>query len=141
MLSKIYNGKALLSPAIEVFLRKVYWSNVKYLKRINPHRSIWSLFHVGLQLLLIKRGAPEALYNNPLSYVNFNDGLTEYEVGCVVEKGDFKALCGGIEKYRLEIDDIMKQRRMKCREWALEHFDKDKMFNDYIQLYNSMIYK
>lgn len=38
-LSSIYNGIALISPRIEVKLRKLYWSNVQSLKSLNPNKT------------------------------------------------------------------------------------------------------
>lgn len=37
MLSDLYNRIALLSPYVEVMLRKLYWSNVRRLKKFNPN--------------------------------------------------------------------------------------------------------
>lgn len=39
VLSSIYNGIALISPRIEVKLRKLYWSNIQRLKSLNPNKS------------------------------------------------------------------------------------------------------
>jgi len=39
MIGRLYQKIALLSPAIEVFLRKLYWHNITFLKKINPHNS------------------------------------------------------------------------------------------------------
>ncbi len=86
-------------------------------------------------------GSPESLYNNPNDYVSNKDGVKEYEVGSVVEKGDFLALCNGIERYRTDSSENKAIRREKCREWALENFDKDIRFKDYIKLYESILNK
>ncbi len=37
LISKIYNSLVLLSPRVEVMLRKLYWKNSKRLKKLNPH--------------------------------------------------------------------------------------------------------
>ncbi len=37
-ISRLYNTIAMLSPRMEVFLRKFYWKNVKYLGAYNPHK-------------------------------------------------------------------------------------------------------
>ena len=38
-ISRIYNKIAMLSPRMEVMLRKVYWKNVKRLGKYNPHKA------------------------------------------------------------------------------------------------------
>ena len=38
-ISSIYNRVAMLSPRIEVMLRKLYWKNVKRLGKFNPHKA------------------------------------------------------------------------------------------------------
>ncbi len=38
LLSEIFKRISLIHPLIEVFLRKLYWRNVKILKRLNPHK-------------------------------------------------------------------------------------------------------
>jgi len=38
-LSSIYNRIALISPRVEVMLRKTYWSNVQRLKKFNPNKT------------------------------------------------------------------------------------------------------
>lgn len=37
-LSSIYNKLALTSPYVEVMMRKLYWRNVKFLGKYNPHK-------------------------------------------------------------------------------------------------------
>lgn len=38
-LSQIYNKIALTSPFIEVMLRKIYWNNIRWLGKFNPHKT------------------------------------------------------------------------------------------------------
>lgn len=38
LISKIYTKIALLSPVIEVLLRKLYWSNIRIFKKYNPNK-------------------------------------------------------------------------------------------------------
>ena len=38
-LARLYNRLALLSPRVEVMLRKFYWKNIKRLGKYNPHKS------------------------------------------------------------------------------------------------------
>ena len=38
-ISSIYNRVAMLSPRIEVMLRKIYWKNVNRLGKFNPHKA------------------------------------------------------------------------------------------------------
>lgn len=39
MLSGLYNKLALISPRVEVLLRKVYWKNINLLCKFNPHKT------------------------------------------------------------------------------------------------------
>lgn len=40
MIGKLYDKIALLSPYVEVMMRKLYWHNVKYLRRYNPFKEV-----------------------------------------------------------------------------------------------------
>lgn len=39
VIAAIYNGLVLLSPHIEVMMRKLYWKNISRLKSLNPHKA------------------------------------------------------------------------------------------------------
>ena len=66
-------------------------------------------------------GSPEAVTN---------------ETGFVVEQGDIDGLVRAVK----EIEQRGKQHyRKACREHAEEHFDKDKCFDRYIELYNELL--
>lgn len=83
-------------------------------------------------------GAPEAIYD---SSVVENNGLEvsverleSYLTGTVVEQGDLKGVMSAVcsmRKNPLSADD--------CRKRAERCFDKDKCFNEYIELYNSLV--
>lgn len=61
-------------------------------------------------------------------------GALCYPTGMVVEQGDVEGMIRAIRELR--------QRPINanvCRQRAVEHFDKDKCFEEYIRLYESLI--
>ena len=58
--------------------------------------------------------------------------------GRVVEQGDVDGVVKAIEELCAEDRDTM---RKHCREYALEHFDRDKNYDKYIDLYENIIEK
>lgn len=56
--------------------------------------------------------------------------------GRVVEQGDVEGVVKAIEELCAEDRDTMRKR---CREYALEHFDRDKNYDKYIDLYENII--
>jgi len=42
-IGKMYKIIALISPCVEINLRKVYWKNIKFLKKFNPHKPSTSI--------------------------------------------------------------------------------------------------
>lgn len=67
-------------------------------------------------------GAPEAIDAN---------------TGAVVEKGNIEALCALIKHFR--IIDFKKNHSADCRKRAEDNFDKEKCFEKYIRLYESLL--
>lgn len=58
------------------------------------------------------------------------------QTGRVVEQGNIEQLVQAI--HELEKTD-REQIRQKCRDYAVEHFDKQKCFQKYIELYNNIL--
>lgn len=76
-------------------------------------------------------GTPSIVYNNTAQ-----PELITPEVGRIVENGDFDGLCSAIE----ELVGIGKKKMSTaCRKRAVEEYDKDKCFEEYVELYDSMI--
>lgn len=69
-------------------------------------------------------GSPEAV-----------DELT----GAVIEQGDLNALCEKIREFRLV--DFKHSHTDDCRKRAVEKFDKNKCFQKYIDLYESILFE
>lgn len=57
------------------------------------------------------------------------------ETGFVVDQGDLAAVVNILESTKVQ----NKFKEGICRKYALEHFNKDDRFNDYIQLYNIIL--
>lgn len=78
-------------------------------------------------------GSPEAISDTACEKVE-KAGAEYYPTGMVVEQGDVEGIIRCIRELR--------QRPISanvCRQRAVEHFDKDKCFEEYIRLYESLI--
>ena len=78
-------------------------------------------------------GSPEAICDTACEKVE-KAGAEYYPTGMVVEQGDVEGMIRSIRELR--------QRPINanvCRQRAVEHFDKDKCFEEYIRLYESLI--
>ena len=78
-------------------------------------------------------GSPEAICDTACEKVE-KAGAEYYPTGMVVEQGDVEEIIRSIRELR--------QRPISatiCRQRAVEHFDKDKCFEEYIRLYKSLI--
>lgn len=69
-------------------------------------------------------GSPEAIDEN---------------TGAVVEQGDLNALSETIKEF--QVLGFKQKHSVDCRKRAEEHFDKDKCFEKYIELYNGLLKK
>lgn len=67
-------------------------------------------------------GSPEAVDEN---------------TGAVIEQGDLDGLCAKIQEFKST--GFKQQHSTDCRKHAEEHFDKDKCFEKYIDLYESLL--
>ena len=56
--------------------------------------------------------------------------------GCVVEQGDLEGVVKAIEELCVEDRE---QLRKRCREYAIEHFDSNRNYEKYIDLYENII--
>lgn len=79
-------------------------------------------------------GTPVITYKTGGSPEAVND-----ETGVVVEQGDVKGMAAAIQRYKELSAEKFMQVRHVCRKRAEEHFDKDKCYNKYIELYNKLI--
>lgn len=79
-------------------------------------------------------GTPVIVYNSTAC-----PEIVTSETGYVADAKDENQVL----KYILEDselnEDIRIQRRTKCREYALNHFDKEKKYQEYLNLYNSIL--
>ena len=78
-------------------------------------------------------GSPEAIADAACEKED-KAGALRYPTGMVVEQGDVEGIIRSIRELR--------QRPISanvCRQRAVEHFDKDKCFEEYIRLYESLI--
>lgn len=78
-------------------------------------------------------GSPEAICDTACEKVE-KAGAEYYPTGMVVEQGDVEGIIRCIRE--------LKSRPINaavCRQRAVEHFDKDKCFEEYIRLYESLI--
>ena len=78
-------------------------------------------------------GSPEAIADVACE-LEYKTGALRYPTGMVVEQGDVEGIIRSIRELR--------QRPISanvCRQRAVEHFDKDKCFAEYIRLYESLI--
>ena len=78
-------------------------------------------------------GSPEAIADAACEKED-KAGALRYPTGMVVEQGDVEGIIRSIRELR--------QRPINanvCRQRAVEHFDKDKCFEEYIRLYESLI--
>lgn len=75
-------------------------------------------------------GTPVITYNTGGSIESVPD-----KVGMIVEKGDIKGLASAIEK----VCTSTSFDPLGCRKYAIEHFDKNKKYLEYIHLYNSVL--
>ena len=58
------------------------------------------------------------------------------QTGRIVEPGDLKGVIKAVEELCAEDREEMRQR---CREYALEHFDRDKKYDMYLDLYEELL--
>jgi glycosyltransferase involved in cell wall biosynthesis len=58
------------------------------------------------------------------------------QTGRVVEQGDLEGVVKAVEELCAEDRDEMRKR---CREYALEHFDRNKNYEKYIDLYKQLL--
>ena len=79
-------------------------------------------------------GTPIITYNTGGS-PEVVDKLTGY----VVQKGNVSDLKNAIEIIGSEFGEIKKQRHENCRRRAVEHFNKNERFNDYVKLYQRIL--
>ena len=78
-------------------------------------------------------GSPEAICDTACEKVE-KAGAEYYPTGMVVEQGDVEGMIHCVRE--------LKSRPISaavCRQRAVEHFDKDKCFEEYIRLYESLI--
>lgn len=78
-------------------------------------------------------GSPEAICDTACEKVE-KAGAEYYPTGMVVEQGDVEGMIRCVRE--------LKSRPISaavCRQRAVEHFDKDKCFEEYIRLYESLI--
>ena len=75
-------------------------------------------------------GTPAIVYNNTAQ-----PELLSKETGYVVNNGDIEGLVNAVSL----LAQKDKVRSSKCRERALEFYDKDKCFNSYLKLYEDVI--
>lgn len=78
-------------------------------------------------------GTPVITYNTGGSPESLTD-----DTGIVVEKGNIQALSDAIIKIKNNSDESKYSTKI-CRKHAVENFDKDKCFNEYSMLFNSII--
>ena len=79
-------------------------------------------------------GTPVITYNTGGSPEAIDD-LTGY----VVQRGNIGDLKNAIEIIGSEFGKIKEQRQEYCRKRAVEHFDKNERFNDYVKLYQRIL--
>ena len=60
------------------------------------------------------------------------------QTGRVVDQGDLEGVVKAIEELCTEDREVMRKR---CREYALEHFDRNKNYEKYINLYEHLLQK
>ena len=63
------------------------------------------------------------------------ESVTPY-TGRVVEQGDLEGVVKAVEELCAEDREEMRKR---CREYAIEHFDRDKKYDIYIDLYEKLL--
>lgn len=79
-------------------------------------------------------GTPVITYNTGGSPEAIDD-LTGY----VVQRGNIGDLKNAIEIIGSEFGKIKEQRQEYCRKRAVEHFNKNDRFNDYVKLYQKIL--
>ena len=75
-------------------------------------------------------GTPVAAYNT-----GGVPEMVDAETGIVVPRGDKAALFSAIQTMK---DGQTREMSEACRKRALAHFDKERNFNQYIELYRSL---
>lgn len=80
-------------------------------------------------------GSPEAIENMPTKEL-----IAENKYGYVVEKGNINALAQAIEFLMNETEEKRKQRSYACRKRAVEMFNKNTCFNQYIEVYKRLLH-
>lgn len=78
-------------------------------------------------------GSPEAIADAACEKED-KTGALRYPTGMVVEQGDVEGIIRCARELRSRPINAT-----DCRQHAVEHFDKDKCFEEYIQLYESLI--
>ena len=79
-------------------------------------------------------GTPVITYNTGGSPEAIDD-LTGY----VVQRGNIGDLKNAIEFIGSEFGKIKEQRQEYCRKRAVDHFNKNERFNDYVKLYQRIL--
>lgn len=76
-------------------------------------------------------GTPSVVYNATAS-----PELVTPQTGRIVEQGDLAGVVKAVEELCDEDREAMRER---CREYALEHFDRDKNYERYLDLYEKLL--
>lgn len=79
-------------------------------------------------------GTPVITYNTGGSPEAIDDFT-----GYVVQRGNIGDLKNAIEIIGSEFGKIKEQRQEYCRKRAVEHFNKNERFNDYVKLYQRIL--
>lgn len=79
-------------------------------------------------------GTPAIVYNKTAIPEVVDD-----KVGWVVEQGDIEALLDIILNLKTEPKSVKEQRKLDCREKAEKLYNKDDRFEEYLDLYNSLL--
>lgn len=91
----------------------------------------WEDTYPTVNLEAIACGLPIITYNSGGSPESVSD-----TTGFVVEKGDFSSVVNYIKILTIQDRFDLKKR---CRKYAVEFFDKNKLFNNYISLYKKIL--
>ena len=76
-------------------------------------------------------GTPSVVYNTTAS-----PELVTPQTGRIVEQGDLEGVVKAVEELCAEDREEMRKR---CREYAIEHFDRDKKYDMYLDLYEELL--
>ena len=76
-------------------------------------------------------GTPSIVYNATAS-----PELVTPQTGRIVEQGDLEGVVKAVEELCAEDREEMRRR---CREYAVEHFDRDKNYEKYLDLYEKLL--